>query len=230
MGEGGYGIDQAYLWYKRDGMHFDHDIHLFAFITDDFYRMRYNHFLGYGKPVLDLTDDRVVVRNVPVPKSPYWIPRLADRLRLVEFRSCKLLTDLYQKTPRGKGQNHKLGAEQIKQVALRIFNDLEAVDSGKNSTLVLVYLPIKRDYLEDESDSWRAWLRHESSRRRIELIDLVEEIRTVGPSEFVTMFLKDGHYTVAGNRFIASRLYEKLLSGRELSQKFTARGGVSVTP
>ena len=31
MGQGGYGVDQSYLWYKRDGLEFDHQIHLFAF-------------------------------------------------------------------------------------------------------------------------------------------------------------------------------------------------------
>ena len=52
MGQGGYGVDQAYLWYMRDGRVLEHDIHVFAFITDDLFRMLRSQFSGYGKPVL----------------------------------------------------------------------------------------------------------------------------------------------------------------------------------
>src|SRR5688500_474604 len=49
MGMGGYGVDQSYLWYRRDGITLDHDIHVFAFITSDFHRMQSTRFLGYAK-------------------------------------------------------------------------------------------------------------------------------------------------------------------------------------
>ena len=52
MGQGGYGVDQAYLWYKRDAAKFEHQVHLLAFITDDFVRMQSDRFRGYGKPVI----------------------------------------------------------------------------------------------------------------------------------------------------------------------------------
>ena len=48
MGQGGYGIDQAYLWYERDGLPLQPDVHLFTFITADFWRMRQRSFHGYG--------------------------------------------------------------------------------------------------------------------------------------------------------------------------------------
>ncbi|MDJ0518252.1 MAG: hypothetical protein QNJ74_19045 [Trichodesmium sp. MO_231.B1] len=54
MGQGGYGVDQAYLWYKRDGTKFEHNIQIFAFITDDFLRMQSASFMGRGKPLLYL--------------------------------------------------------------------------------------------------------------------------------------------------------------------------------
>src|SRR5262245_61369217 len=54
LGQGGYGFDQAYLLYMRAGRELDHQVHLFAFITDDFKRMQSDQFLGYGKPVLGI--------------------------------------------------------------------------------------------------------------------------------------------------------------------------------
>lgn len=67
MGQGGYGFDQAYLWYRREGLQLRHDVHIFAYITDDLRRMRQRRFDGYGKPVLKLRGDSLVVTNVPAP-------------------------------------------------------------------------------------------------------------------------------------------------------------------
>ncbi len=52
MGQGGYGLDQAYLWYRRDGLHLGHQVHVMALITRDFERMASDRFVGYGKPLL----------------------------------------------------------------------------------------------------------------------------------------------------------------------------------
>src|SRR5574341_1408459 len=46
MGLGGYGLDQDYLWYKRDGGRLQHHFTLVAVVTDDFNRMHWDHFLG----------------------------------------------------------------------------------------------------------------------------------------------------------------------------------------
>jgi len=46
MGQGGYGIDQSYLWWRRDGDSISYDVHLLAVIYDDFHRMRLDRFQG----------------------------------------------------------------------------------------------------------------------------------------------------------------------------------------
>ena len=79
MGQGGYGIDQIYLWYERDGSRLEHDIHLFTFITADFWRMRHRSFHGYGKPFLTLRDGELAVENVPVPRV-VAIPEISSSL------------------------------------------------------------------------------------------------------------------------------------------------------
>jgi hypothetical protein len=74
MAQGGYGVDQAYLWYKRDGGRLRHDILILAPIKDDFLRMQFNSFRGYGKPLLVLKDGALQVSNVPVPRRAYYVP------------------------------------------------------------------------------------------------------------------------------------------------------------
>lgn len=76
MGSGGYGVDKAYLLYKREASKYEHQVHLFAFITDDFYRMQYDTFVGYGKPMIDIKDGALVVKNVPVSQRAYVFPWL----------------------------------------------------------------------------------------------------------------------------------------------------------
>src|SRR5439155_1903766 len=91
MGQGGYGVDQAYLWYKRDAAKIGHQAQLLAFVTDDFYRMQSSSFSGYGKPVLEVEDGRLVVKNAPVPRQNSFVlwmrPRIESirRLRPAEF-------------------------------------------------------------------------------------------------------------------------------------------------
>ena len=81
MGQGGYGIGQAYLWYKRDGTRLDQDVHVFAFVTPDFSRMTMKLFLGIPKPILRLRNGGISVENVPVTRLSFH--RILKHLRLV---------------------------------------------------------------------------------------------------------------------------------------------------
>ena len=56
LGQGGYGVDRAYLWYKRNETNLEHDIVVLAFISDDSWRMESDTFFGYGKPYLTIRD------------------------------------------------------------------------------------------------------------------------------------------------------------------------------
>src|SRR5262249_43351639 len=54
MGQGGYGVDQAYLWYLRDGRSLHADLLLLAAIAPDWERMLDARFQGeFPKPVLE---------------------------------------------------------------------------------------------------------------------------------------------------------------------------------
>ena len=72
MGQGGYGVDQAYLWYKRDGRGLDHQAHVFAFITDDLRRMLETDFHGFGKPHLEPGGREC--RDAQRPRPPRGLP------------------------------------------------------------------------------------------------------------------------------------------------------------
>jgi hypothetical protein len=125
----GYGVDQMYLWYKRDGAKFEHQVHLLAFITADFERMQSNMFAKYGKPVIDIENGTLVVKNVPVPRlyGLSWLTynafSILRHLRTVEFvmrvgRKLRFAPD--NTRPMEKKRN-----ERTQEVLRKIFEDLK---------------------------------------------------------------------------------------------------------
>lgn len=225
MGQGGYGVDQSYLWYKRDGAKLDQDIHLFAFITDDFRRMLGKKMGGYGKPVLALEDGLLVVGNVPVPKRSYYMPWLTSIRRTAKgLKTVELLRRLLRR--RSPSPLVSVGGQKEdphKAVVSRIFQDLKRMSQTRGGTLVLVHLPAIGDFMGAGSEPWREFLAAEARKQDIILIDLIEEFRKRDPQKIRGMFFKaHGHYTEEGNAYIARALYDRLLAVPEISDKLPA--------
>jgi hypothetical protein len=216
MGLGGYGVDQAYLWYMRDGMRFDHDMQIFAFVTDDFHRMRADRFMGYGRPLLDMRGDSIVVTNVPVPQTSWLARRQARhgesiaRLRIVRVlrRATGMAGDARAAANAARNARED---ERVRRVVARIFAELRRANDVRGSRLVLVYLPGTWDYWRDTAtDRWREFIRAEASRQDLLLLDLVEELRRVAPTQVDGLYDPNAHFSIAGNEWAARVLYERL--------------------
>src|SRR5574340_918348 len=80
MGQGGYGVDQAYLWYKRDGSKFQHQIQLLAFITEDFLRMSFDTFWGYAKPLEEGPGRPARVLGPQALEGPALLPQIEEAM------------------------------------------------------------------------------------------------------------------------------------------------------
>jgi hypothetical protein len=220
MGLGGYGVDQAYLWYRRDGVRLDHDIHLFAFLTDDFRRMRSDRFMGYGKPFLSIRNDSLVVTNHPVPRTSWWTRRRAlhgeavARLNVVRLARRLFRLD----DPAGAVEREAEETRRLQAIVSRIFADLCWTNRSKGSELVLVYFPGAWDYTGSaRTDTWRRFVREEAAKQGIVFLDLVEELRRVPPTEVDGLYAPNAHFSVAGNEWAAQVLHERLaplLDGR----------------
>ncbi|MBI5056914.1 MAG: hypothetical protein HZB61_09910 [Nitrospirae bacterium] len=213
MGEGGYGVDQAYLWYMRDGRKFDHDIHVFAFIDDDFRRAKKQTFWGYQKPVFKLQNDALVLENVPVPHYDTYTPKLTIATQAMRrFKVFNLLKKIQKDT--GVKILPKEDDEQIRKIALKIFESLRQANIERGSTLVAVYIPTPDDYTKEIP--WRKFLSDELAKKGIIFIDLTDEVKK---QPMHLMF--DGHYSVYGNKYLANALYEKLLAFPEIKNKLS---------
>lgn len=214
MAQPGFGIDQAYLWYRRDGARYPHQVHVFAFIWNDFERMAVRSFWGYAKPILRLDDGALVVDNTPVPAwtgSSRWTSasRLLPRLRLVQL--VQRYTDQSDSAELARAE------VQVWDIAEAVFRDLDRLNRERHSTLVLVYLPTLTDLAPSAYDRRRARLQGFASAARIPLVDLVPDIRAIPADTSAWYFITPNqllgvgaakHYTVAGNRWVAARLAE----------------------
>ena len=79
MGLGGYGVDQCYMWYQRDGAKLQVDVLLFTLIVGDFFRMNpLGNVADIPKPVLELVDGNPVAINTPVQNI--LVPPFGTRL------------------------------------------------------------------------------------------------------------------------------------------------------
>jgi len=209
MGQGGYGLDQAYLWYQRDGGRLRHQVLLFSFITEDFFRVGRDNFLGYAKPTLQVQQGRLVPTRVPVPRRSFYFPWVTQNAAIfTRLRSLELFRRLFRSAAPGPTSPPLPDVGQTLMIASQIFGDLQRITREKESVLVLVYLPVSQDYEGKGSDPWREFVRRDAERRGIPYVDLVEEFRKLSASEAAHVF--GDHYSVEGNRFVARIIHARM--------------------
>jgi hypothetical protein len=216
MGLGGYGFDQAYLWYMRDGTQLDHDMHLFVFLTDDFRRMRSDRFMGYGKPLLALQADTIAVANIPVPKTSWLSHRRAlhgetvARLNIVRLTRKVLGLDSRARATTRIARAAQQD-ERVRAVVAQILADLKRANDAKGSTLVLVFMPGAWDNRPDaETDAWREFVRGQAEQHGIVLIDMVAVLRLLPQEDVERLYAPNLHFSVAGNEWAAALIHARI--------------------
>lgn len=217
MGQGGYGLDQAYLWYIRDGLSLQPDVHLFALISADLLRMQGSRENGYPKPTLVIDGDSVRPVGVPVrgPGLGPIIVRWANAAR--DLRVSALLRHLVGNPAAWSDPSSKDSLTWV--VAEAALHHLARRDSANLTSLVVVALPMIDDYKGAASDRWRHWASNAAARGEFKFLDLIEAFRRVPPDSVDRLFLPAdyavfhgaaGHYTVAGNAWVAEQLLKRV--------------------
>jgi hypothetical protein len=209
LGQPGYGVDQMFLRYSRDGVPIHHSIHLFAFVHGDLDRMGRRDQYGYGKPVLRLENGELVTDNVPVPRFKWWVNRTVQRadLRTLDL-GRRLMARLSSGTAAGSSE------EKVRPVAFEVFREIKAVSLENGVVPVIVFFPTQRE-LEGES-SWRLWVTETMRTLGMPLIDLTPALREVPAGQAGSFFIPQprssaGHYSEAGNEWVASQIYTRLM-------------------
>lgn len=224
MAQGGYGVDQAYLWYKRDGSKVRHDVQILAFITDDFYRMQRNKFLGYSKPVIEIENGTLVARNTPVPRTSYTFSFFTskidsfNKLRTVEFINKAIR--IFESSPDNASQQVAgKRNEETRDILLKLFESLSNTNKERNSKLVLVYLPTKYELNSTSIEDWMNFIEHAARTHDIPFINIMSEFQSMPREDAVKLFIPSGklkypgaagHLNDRGNEMVSEMIYKEL--------------------
>jgi hypothetical protein len=212
----GYGFDQSYLLYRRDGAAYPHQLQLFVINATDFERTASNNLSGYPKPGLALKDGKLEATHVPVPQWTGWsrwteIPKFLPSLRLMQFLKGRLNVS-------EEAQYQRVDA-QLWPVLEPMLRDLARLNKERGSVPVLVYLPTVEEFASHARDARRTRLLKSAGDAGIATIDLTPPLRALPADSVAWLFLTpnaipsrghSGHYNATGNRWVARELAAKL--------------------
>jgi hypothetical protein len=218
MGQGGYGLDQAYLWYVRDGEKLHHSIQLFAFIGLDFGRMASSTYLGAPKPTLSTRNGLPIVVNYPLQRPLALTIGLARGARqATALASGRLIIALARRFDRQRAQQR--ASVSVDDVATSVFHDLALRHRQRGSRLVLVFLPRQQDFDAGDSEHWRRLVRRVAEIEGVPFWDLVEDFRDLDSGQIGRLFIQPGsdvspdavgHYSQDGNAWVAREIHNRL--------------------
>ncbi len=221
LGQPGYGVDQAYLRYRRDAEGLEHAYHVFAFIGPDLWRAGRADHHGFAKPILRLEDGRLVEIGVPVPRRmPAFrrkFARFIGNLRSVEA-GRRLAAKLRAPTERDLAKR----VERLGPMLERLFSEVEVLGRKRGAKTLFVYLPTESEGRRD--GPWRRFVGDAFERSGHALIDLTDPPRGLSEAERRVLFIPPGapaggHYSERGNAWAAAHIAEGL---RGLSHPATA--------
>jgi hypothetical protein len=216
LGEGGYGADQAYLRFLRDAKDLQYQVHVFAFISNDFVRMEEPVFLGFGKPVLAVEQGELVARNVPVPSLASKYPWLIAIPRaLNDTRTGSLFARLMKKIGRTDNAAHEPQAqrdERTRAIIRMMFANLKRMSEARGSRLVLLYQPVIYELDTARPNPWTTFLEQTARELRISFVNVLDDMRSRNDAEdlFLSEGTAGGHYSNAGHALVADMLYKRL--------------------
>jgi len=194
LGVPGYGVDQAYLRYVRDGEGLRERIHILAFIDDDLRRFG----VRADKPYFTAENGRLVTHNVPVPPFAR-ATRLAAAFE--ELNVVQATASLGGRVRRARGRPIDGPADGVMDA---LIDALAVAGRARRSVQLVVRLP------SSYRPSPYASAFMASARRSMTVVDLRERFDALPqPAQWALFFegLTPGsHFNDAGHAWIAREL------------------------
>lgn len=217
MAQGGYGLDQSYLWYKSAAANTQHDVHLAAFFTGDLYRVFQHDFIGYAKPVLKLSNGKLIEPVSPVPQ-PNELKRfiLIHQQSLKTLATTRLLTSFVKKT----ALNEEFLAPNQLPLLTALLTSMSDLTKERGSQFIAVLLPTLDDY-HDQANyrKMRTFVEGVGSVAGFRVIDVGSTLFAIGRDDIDSHFIAEGavpyfgatgHYTETGNALVAQVVGQEL--------------------
>jgi len=212
----GYGVDQSFLWYRRDGARWPSQVHLFIVNGSDLDRTASKDLTGYAKPVLAVDHDTLVARNVPVPRWTGWSRWDQAKGLVPDLRIAQVVANRVDLSETAQYRRVDAKVWPMMDVLLR---DLARLDRERHAAPVLVYLPGEPEFAPGPRDERRRHIARSAAAAGIPVVDLTADLRAVAPDSLDWMYItpnalpvrgSGGHFTPTGHRWVAQRLAEHL--------------------
>jgi len=220
---GGFGVDQAFLRYRRDAADLEHQLALFGFITEDLRRMVVATEWGAEKPRLVVKDGELEVTGVPVRR----VEPLDRFLRQAGTQTRQLrLSQAIERFAGLERDEPQLASDasmiELTRVVLRELHELAA---ARGAHPVVLHLPVESERSVGGSiDSLAPLLAAEVRALGGSWIDLLAEFRALDSADHAALFLRKpepsaGHYNVAGCARVAGWLHAKLRADARVARR-----------
>jgi len=237
FGVGGYGIDQAYLRYSRDGARFDTDIiveglqlenvarHLMVFRLIAYPQSK----IPFSKPRFYFEGPSLLVANKPTI-APDRVPAAlatfeSSPLRRYEFfytekyrtywwRRSRLLSVLADARHKDESVDVMRTDGEGIQLTLAILDRFKNDVSVTGKPFLLVYLPLKDNLaaqLRGEKDPWDPYVN--MFRKDFRIVDPTARLLEIARRKGVDA-VAPGHYSAEGNRAVAEALADAIAKMR----------------
>ena len=237
FGVGGYGIDQAYLRYSRDGARFDTDIiveglqlenvarHLMVFRLIAYPQSK----IPFSKPRFYFEGPSLLVANKPTI-APDRVPAAlatfeSSPLRRYEFfytekyrtywwRRSRLLSVLADARHKDESVDVMRRDGEGIRLTLAILDRFKNDVSVTGKPFLLVYLPLKDNLaaqLRGEKDPWDPYVN--MFRKDFRIVDPTARLLEIARRKGVDA-VAPGHYSAEGNRAVAEALADAIAKMR----------------
>ncbi len=196
MGSGAYGVDQMYLFYKRDGIALGTNLLVVAFVEDDFKRMTSDTFrLVRPKPQLVVRGNTLALSNVPVPTVGPLSSATTALFKILHRAGEQLFNhDVF---PSGRAHFRRLEGAVAR------------ASSGAGACLLAVGAGPAG--FKPSTTRHRAPRRTDRQRQADSLLESHKHVSSdSGFRRVRSYFVPDGHYSPRGNRLVATTLLELL--------------------
>lgn len=205
----GYGIDQAFLRAKKLILLYRPTTVIFSFIPNDIQRCELSKRNHAGKPYFEVNNERLVLKNVPVPlPTPYKLGKIRQLLSYSYFihtLMMRLFPTYWLQGVSGSTQVHAEG----ETVACLLFRELEELtrENHLETYLLVQYPETPSDEELQMIDRILRCVNHDT----LHLVNLREKFakqRVQHYEQYQRYF--NVHMTYAGNYFVALHLKEAI--------------------
>ena len=239
FGVDGYGVDQAYLRYRRDVRPWRPDVVIFGLITHDLYRSMATYtFLSFpgwpfpfAKPRFVVRDDRLALLNVPLPPPQTILAASSIReLPFIEYDPGYVAEDwewnvldrawlfryLVSSYRHALGRDERSSETQVSRLNREIVRAFLRDARADDAIPLVLYFPSRVDFRQlDRVAGWTSLGQRMLRGGDIPHVDLTSCVATLAPAAR----FGPQHYSPGGNAAVASCLTDRvrrLLSERPL--------------